>query len=100
MEERTEIEKNTFGKIQKDQGLIKLIDDDHNEKSNQNINDDENEEELEKMIKIYLDKLQEPNDLLNQCVQRSRDNYQREYAKLKAFQIQSKFYTDEGVKDR
>ncbi len=65
MEERTEIEKNTFGKIQKDQGLIKLIDDDQNEKSNQNINDDENEEELEKMIKIYLDKLQEPNDLLN-----------------------------------
>ena len=57
MEERTEIEKNTFGKIQKDQGLIKLIDDDQNEKSNQNINDDENEEELEKMIKIYLDKL-------------------------------------------
>ncbi len=100
MEERTEIEKNTFGKIQKDQGLIKLIDDDQNEKSDQNINDDENEEELEKMIKIYLDKLLEPIDLLNQCVQRSRDNYQREYAKLKAFQIQSNFYTDEGVKDR
>ena len=49
------------------------------------MNEDAKEEEIEKMIKIYMDKLRDPRDLLNQCVSRSRDNYQREYAKLKAF---------------
>lgn len=68
MEERTEIEKNTFGKIQKEQGTIKLINEVQTEQFNYNVKDDEKEEEIEKMIKIYLDKLQEPNDLLNQCV--------------------------------
>jgi hypothetical protein len=29
------------------------------------VKDDEKEEEIEKMIKIYLEKLKEPNDLLN-----------------------------------
>lgn len=65
MEERTENEKNTFGKIQKESGTIKLIEEDQTEQLNYNVKDDEKEEEIEKMIKIYLEKLKEPNDLLN-----------------------------------
>ena len=65
MEERTENEKNTFGKIQKESGTIKLIEEDQTEQLNYNVKDDEKEEEIEKMIKIYLQKLKEPNDLLN-----------------------------------
>ena len=65
MDERTENEKNTFGKIQKESGTIKLIEEDQTEQLNYNVKDDEKEEEIEKMIKIYLEKLKEPNDLLN-----------------------------------
>lgn len=65
MEERTENEKNTFGKIKKESGTIKLIEEDQTEQLNYNVKDDEKEEEIEKMIKIYLEKLKEPNDLLN-----------------------------------
>ena len=54
MEERTENEKNTFGKIQKESGTIKLIEEDQTEQLNYNVKDDEKEEEIEKMIKIYL----------------------------------------------
>lgn len=41
-----------------------------------------------------------PLELLNECINRSRDRYQREYSKLHAFFINSKFYTEEGLKDR
>ena len=32
------------------------------------MNEDAKEEEIEKMIKIYIDKLKDPRDLFNQCV--------------------------------
>ena len=47
-----------------------------------------------------MEELKDPKELLHQCIQRSRDRFQREYAKLKAFRQQQKFYTDEGVKER
>ena len=39
-------------------------------------------------------------ELLNECVQRSRDRYQREYGKMRAYQHLQNFYTEAGVKDR
>lgn len=49
---------------------------------------------------MYLEELKEPKELINQCITRSRDRYQREYDKLLAHQHHQKFFTDEGVKDR
>ena len=50
-----------------------------------------------------MDKLEDVEDameLLNECVQRSRDRYQREYGKMRAYQHLQNFYTEAGVKDR
>lgn len=58
------------------------------------------EENIDLILDTYLEELKDPKELLNECVQRSRDRYQREYAKLKAFQQHQKFYSDDGVKDR
>ena len=44
--------------------------------------------------------MREPVDLLKQCALRSRDRYNREYAKMHAYQVQKNFFTDQGLKDR
>ena len=40
------------------------------------------------IIKVYTEDLKDPKELLNQCIQRSRDRYQREHAKMNAYQVQ------------
>lgn len=83
MEEKTEIEKETFGKVQLNE--IKM--------------DDQNDA-ISQLIQIYIVENKDPKELLNQCITRSRDRFQREYAKLNAFYVNLKFFTEEGVKER
>ena len=39
-------------------------------------------------------------ELINECISKSKDRYNREHGKLKAFQHLNNFFTEAGVKDR
>lgn len=108
MEERTGQEKEMFGKV-KLQEVVQNGKDEPDDDVEDIMNDKAtggftghafNEEQIDKILETYLEELKDPKELLHQCIQRSRDRFQREYAKLKAFRQQQKFYTDEGVKER
>lgn len=108
MEERTGQEKEMFGKV-KLQEVVQNGKDEPDDDVEDIMNDKAtggftghafNEEQIDKILETYLEELKDPKELLQQCIQRSRDRFQREYAKLKAFRQQQKFYTDEGVKER
>ena len=52
------------------------------------------------MIDTYMNQLHSPQELIQKTIERSRDRFIREISKLEAFVEQSKFFTEEGVKER
>jgi hypothetical protein len=58
------------------------------------------EDKVDWLIDTYLNKLRSPFELIQKTVERSRDRFAREISKLEAHVEQSKFFTEEGVKDR
>ena len=81
MEEKTDLEKETFGKIK----LEEL--------------GDPNKDRISAITNFYIQQ-GDPKELLNQCVQKSREKFNREYSKLGCFFDMLKFYTDDGLKAR
>lgn len=57
-------------------------------------------DQIQNLIKAYLDDHKDPKELLNQCIQRSRNRYSHEYSKLSAYFTYEKFFTPEGTKER
>ena len=108
MEERTDSERDTFGKVNfEDLKRPGQPDEDEAAPASTPINylqtqlgGNLSDEQITYITKVYLEQLQEPKELLNQCIQRSRDRYQREYAKMNAYQINIKFFSEAGIKDR
>ena len=99
MEEKTDLEKDQFGSVILSSQQIEQPDEMAQFKPKQaagSLSDDQ----ISFLLKHFLDETKDPKELLNQCVNRSRDRYNREYAKLNAFQQSSVFYTDQGVKER
>jgi hypothetical protein len=47
-----------------------------------------------------MNQLHSPQELIQKTIERSRDRFIREISKLEAFVEQSKFFTEEGVKER
>ena len=43
------------------------------------------DEQISNLTNVYINDMKEPVDLLKQCVLRSRDRYNREYAKMHAY---------------
>ena len=100
MEERHDSEKDQFGKVMLSD-LGKRMTDDGSAASPPifeaaNFSD----EQISNLTNVYINEMREPVDLLKQCVLRSRDRYNREYAKMHAYQVQKNFFTDQGLKDR
>ena len=89
MEEKTDIEKDTFGKV-----LISEIQP-AGEKAAPG-----SEDIVSNLIKVFMEQHQDPKELLAQCIARSRDRFSREYSKLNAFFVNQKFFSDEGLKER
>jgi len=52
------------------------------------------------LIDTYMNQLHSPQELIQKTIERSRDRFIREISKLEAFVEQSKFFTEEGVKER
>lgn len=62
--------------------------------------DDINEDVIQNITDVFISKHKEPIELLKQCIERSKDKFNREYAKLNSYFVNQKFYTEEGVKER
>jgi hypothetical protein len=99
MEERHDSEKDTFGKVMLSD-LGKKGDD--TEAASPALFEANNfsDEQISNLTNVYINGLREPVDLMKQCVLRSRERFNREYAKLHAYQKQKTFFTDQGLKDR
>lgn len=55
---------------------------------------------ISNLVKLFVEDQKDPKELLHQCILRSRDRFDREYAKLNSFYVQQNFFTEEGVKGR
>ena len=86
MEERIDSEKDTFGKVLlSDLGKPDQIDETaaaHPAHFEANTFSDE---QISHLTNVYINGLREPTELLKQCVLRSRDRYNREFAKMNAY---------------
>lgn len=82
IEERHEAEKDQFGKVMLSE-LGKKAGDDAAPALFENSNF--SDEQISNLTNVYINDLKEPVDLLKQCVLRSRDRYNREYAKMHAY---------------
>ncbi|CDW78606.1 UNKNOWN [Stylonychia lemnae] len=89
MNERTQDEKDTFGKVK----LSEIKVGRHNSQFF-------TEEKVDALIETYITCLKLPYELILKTIDRSRDRFIREFAKFEAFFEQAKFFTEDGVKDR
>jgi hypothetical protein len=72
MNERTQEEKETFGKVNFTEAF---------DSSKDSLF---NDSKIDKLIEIYIIELKLPNELIVKTVERSRDRFLREYNKLEA----------------
>ena len=95
MEERHDSEKDTFGKVMlSDLGKKDTVDGAAAASPAMFEASNFSDEQINNLTNVYINKLREPVDLLKQCVLRSRDRYNREYAKMHAYQVQKSFFTE------
>ena len=88
MNERTQSEKETFGKVN------------FSERFPNQTNHYFTEDKVDSLMEIYINELKQPYELIVQCVERSRDKYLLEFNKFESLYEQIKFFTEEGVKER
>lgn len=88
MNERTDEERQTFGKVRLSE-LKRVRSDGYF-----------TEEVIDSLIEVYTTELKAPYDLIVKTIERSRDRFQREFSRLESHFEQAKFFTEEGVKER
>ena len=93
MNELTDEEKQTFGKVNISTMKQKV-------KMSAQSSSYFTEDKVDQLIDVYLTTLKSPYDLIVKTVERSKDRFQRDYSKLEANFEHTKFYTDEGLKER
>lgn len=79
MNERTQEEKETFGKINFTERFDSEL-----------LTDDK----IDKLVDIYINELKLPSELIVKTVERSRDRFLREFSKFEASYENSRFFTE------
>ena len=97
MNERTQDEKESFGEI-KFSELKNAVG--KSKSAYRNPSTFFTEDKADYLLDFYIGSLKKPNELIVKTIDRSRDRFLSEYAKLEAYYEQQKFFSEDGLKER